>query len=130
MATVMIIDDDATLRRGLSIRLKAAQFDVVTAEHPDSALNLALRRRPDVILMDIEMPHFSGLDFHECLRVTERGRDIPVVYLSGVNSPSNLEDAFRQGARAFIAKPYDPHELLATIRGVLARQSVMSAVPS
>ena len=74
---------------------------------------------PDLILLDIEMPNYNGLDFHECLRVTERGRNIPIIYLSGTGTPPNRRDAFRLGARAFVAKPYDVDELLATIRGVL-----------
>jgi len=116
----MIIDDDAALRNGLSIRLRSAGFKVLTAEHPDTVFNTVLRNQPDLVLLDIDMPHFSGLDFHECLRVTDRGRNIPIVYLSGMRSLSSRQDAFRQGARAFLTKPYDPHELLATVRGVLA----------
>lgn len=116
----MIIDDDAALRRGMSVRLRAAGYTVLSAAHPDAALGLVLRERPDAILLDIEMPGFNGLDFHQCLRVTERAREIPVIYVSGRRTPSHVEDAFRQGARAFISKPYDPQELLAVVNGVLA----------
>lgn len=119
MATLMIIDDDAGLRQSLSIRLRAAGFEVLAAAHPDAALSTILRVQPDLLLLDINMPHYSGLDFHQCLQVTERGRDIPIIYLSGHRTPAHLQDAYRQGARAFIVKPYDAHELLATITGVL-----------
>ena len=119
MPTVMIVDDDPGLREALGLRLRQAGFDVVSADHPDRALGLVLKQRPDLILLDIEMPRFSGLDFHECLRCSDRARDIPVVYLSGRTSAPARRDAYRQGGRAFIAKPYEPGELIATITGVL-----------
>lgn len=119
MPVIFILDDDAHLRHGLSLRLQSAGFEVLAATHPEAALSVVLHNRPDLILLDIDMPRFSGLDFHECLRATDRGRNIPIIYLSGAGSPPNRQDAFRQGARAFVAKPYNPDELLATIRGVL-----------
>ncbi len=118
--TIMVIDDDAGVRQGLQVRLKSAGFDVLTAAHPEQAISVVMRERPDLILLDIDMPNFTGLDFHESLLVSRRAGRIPIVYLSGTGTPPNREDAFRQGARAFIAKPYDAHELVATIRGVLA----------
>jgi DNA-binding response OmpR family regulator len=120
MPRVMIIDDDRLIRQGLAMRLRSAGFDALATAHPDEALRLALRNRPDAILLDIDIPGFSGLDFHDCLRVTERGRDIPVIYLSGHASAANRADAFSQGARAFIAKPYEPQELIATLTGIIA----------
>ena len=128
MATIMIVDDDAGLLQSLTIRLRAAGFKVLAAAHPDAALSTILREQPDLLLLDINMPHFSGLDFHQCLRVTERGRDIPIIYLSGQRTPAHIEDAYRQGARAFIVKPYDAHELLATIKGIL--ESRVAATPA
>lgn len=119
MPKVMVIDDDPGLRLALRLRLAAAGFEVLAAEHPTCALEPVLRARPDLIVLDIDMPHFSGLDFHQCLRGTRRGRDIPVVYLSGAGTPANREDAFRQGARAFISKPFDADELVATLRGLV-----------
>ena len=123
MPRIMIIDDDAALREALTIRLKAAGFEVIASAHPDAALQPVLRLRPDLLLLDIDMPCYSGLDFHQCLRVTDRGRNIPVVYLSGHDTPSHRQEAFKQGARAFLTKPYDADTLLATINGVLQAEA-------
>jgi two-component system phosphate regulon response regulator PhoB len=119
MQRIMIIDDDAQLRVALAVRLRGAHFEVLDSESPEAATPLILQNPPDLILLDIDMPNYSGLDFHECLKFAERARHIPVVYLSGQNSPVFIEAAFRRGARAFIAKPYNPHELVAVLRGVL-----------
>lgn len=129
MSKVMIIDDDSSIREGLSVRLRSQGFDVLCADHPESALDAVLRERPDAILLDIDMPGYNGLDFHECLQFTERGRGIPVIYVSGCGTPPNLEDAYRQGAQAFIAKPYVSEDLLATIRGVLQRHKALATLP-
>jgi DNA-binding response OmpR family regulator len=128
MTKLMIIDDDASIRQGLSLRLRSAGFEVFCSDHPETAIADVLRKRPDAILLDIEMPGFNGLDFHDCLKYTERGRDIPIIYLSGCGTPPNLEDAFRQGAHAFIAKPYEPELLVATIRGVIQRRRALDTV--
>lgn len=119
MHRIMIVDDDAQLRAALSVRLRRAGFEVSDSGSPETAAQEILHQPPDLILLDIDMPHYNGLDFHECLKFSDRGRRIPVVYLSGHNSPVFLEEAFRRGARAFIAKPYNPHELVAVLRGVL-----------
>lgn len=119
MPTILLIDDDASLRHGLSVRLRSAGYEVRSAGHPDAAINSALLEPPDLIILDVHMPRFNGPEFHDCLRFTDRGRRIPVVYLSGSNTAESREAALRRGALAFLSKPYDPDELLATINKVL-----------
>ncbi|MGE0479835.1 MAG: response regulator transcription factor [Phycisphaerae bacterium] len=123
MPTILLIDDDASLRHGLSVRLRSEGYEVRSAGHPDAAINAALLDPPDLIILDVHMPRFNGPEFHDCLRVTERGRRIPIVYLSGSNTAESREAALRRGARAFLTKPYDPDELLATIVNVLRSSS-------
>lgn len=101
----MVLDDDAALRRSLLIRLRREGYDVLDAEHPESAIHTVLHERPDLILLDIEMQHYNGLGFQECLQFSERARGIPIIYISGAGSPPNRKDAFRMGARAFVTKP-------------------------
>jgi two-component system, OmpR family, response regulator len=126
---IMIIDDDAQIRAALLVRLRKAGFEVIDSGSPAEATQAILHDPPDLILLDIDMPQYNGLDFHECLKYADRGRGIPVVYLSGQNTPVFLEEAFRRGARAFIAKPYNPHELVAILRGVLGAEGTARARP-
>lgn len=119
LARVLIVEDDGQVRRALEMRLRAAGLETIACAHPEEATLRILRERPDLILLDIGLPRFSGLEPHETLKCTDRGRDIPIVYLSGDASPANRRDAFRRGARAFVAKPFDSRELVATVLGIL-----------
>src|SRR6185503_9584338 len=106
MQTIVVVDDDDALRQALSIRLRAAGFEVLSSEHPDSALKLVLHHKPALLVLDIEMPGYTGLEFHECLQLSNRGRSIPVLYLTGRDSSSYRLRASKQGASGFMTKPY------------------------
>jgi twitching motility two-component system response regulator PilH len=103
----------------LSVRLRKTGLEVLTCHNAHEAPQIVLRERPDVILLDIDMPHFTGLEVHECLRLAERTRRIPVIYVSGSISPIDRQVALRQGAKAFLVKPFETETLLETIRSVL-----------
>ncbi len=118
-ATIMIIDDDSALLGVLRIRLSESGYNVIAIEHPNDAMPRVLADRPDLIILDIEMPYFNGLDFQECLYATERGRQISIVYLSGAGTFPNHIDAMKMGAKAFISKPYEFPELLKTLDRIL-----------
>lgn len=126
---ILIVDDDSTLRAALAIRLRSAGFEVLDSAHPDLAVELAIRERPDLILLDINMPRYTGLEFHECLKFSKRGGEIPVVYLSGERDEVSRQTAMSQGARAFLHKPYQPETLIQTIRDVLQIGCLQSALP-
>ena len=129
-AKILVVDDDRPFTRALSVRLGAAGYQVLIALDAESASTLALRERPDLILLDIDMPRYSGLEFHECLQFSERGRRIPVVYLSGNDDVSRRLQAQQQGACAFIAKPYESAELVAVLEKVLATTRRQAGAPA
>ena len=119
MPKVLIVDDDRALVLALTTRLRAVGMEVVGSSDAHEAASLAMSERPDVILLDVHMPHYNGLEFHECLSYTERGRRIPVIYLSGSTNFSERQAAISQGAKAFLTKPYELQVVLAAIRSVL-----------
>ena len=119
MTRILIVDDDRTMVLALSVRLRKTGLEVLTCHNAHEAPQVVLRERPDVILLDIDMPHFTGLELHECLRLAERTRRIPVIYVSGSVSPIDRQVALRQGAKAFLVKPFETETLLETIRSVL-----------
>jgi twitching motility two-component system response regulator PilH len=116
---ILIVDDDRTMVLALSVRLRKTGLEVLTCHNAYEAPQIVLRERPDAILLDIDMPHFTGLEVHECLRLAERSRRIPVIYVSGSISPIDRQVALRQGAKAFLVKPFETQALLDTIHTVL-----------
>ena len=116
---VLIADDNAEIRRVYAELLRRAGFEVETASNGVSALRAAVRRPPDVILLDILMPGLDGGAVAQRLKADERTREIPLIAVTGV--PEWLQD-HRHAAEAFagvLFKPVRAEQLLATIRRVL-----------
>lgn len=120
---ILIVDDDKWLTQRLSYVLHGAGCLVFVAHDAESATRVALRERPDVILLEVELPRYSGLEFHECLQYADRGRDIPVIYVTGNDSPVLRRAANQLGAKGFLKKPIDGQALLAFLRRVLSTRS-------
>jgi DNA-binding NarL/FixJ family response regulator len=118
---VLIADDDEGLRTLLTEMLDLAGHSVVSADRGDTALALARRRRPDAVVLDVDMPGLSGYELCHRLR-EELGQDLPIVLLSGVRIESYDRVAgLLLGADDYIAKPFEPSELIARLRRLLDR---------
>jgi DNA-binding response OmpR family regulator len=120
---ILIVDDERDIVRALTIRLKGAGYDVVTAFDGAQAIFMAYKENPDLILLDIRMPAGDGFSVAEKLRSSRQTLNIPVIFLSGSPEKNAEERAMGLGSRFFIKKPYDPEELLDAIRRVLAIDS-------
>ncbi len=120
---ILVVDDDKALTQALSIRLSQANFQVHSVTSADQAAEIVFKVQPDLILLDINMEGYSGLEFHECLRITDRGRKIPVVYLSGQDNPIHRESAAEQQAAGYLLKPYDSATVIRLIREVLGNRA-------
>ncbi len=119
VARILIVDRDPEVTVALAARLRGLGFATDISHSSHNAMLLALRQRPDLIILDVDMPVFTGLEFHECLQYAGRCRDIPVVYLSASDSSTSRLVALRQGARAFLTKPFETRELLDVIDRIL-----------
>lgn len=113
---ILIVEPDPVSRRELVSTLQGFGYIVRAVAGGRAASGVVLRFRPDVILLDMDAPQYSGPDFHECLRSTRRGRQIPVVYLSSEDSWIQREIAEQQGTFALITRPFDSAEVLGAIR--------------
>jgi DNA-binding response OmpR family regulator len=109
---ILIVDDEPDILRGLELRLKTAGYDVVAAGDGASALMTAAVEQPDLMLLDIGLPHGDGHFVASRLRANVRTAHIPILFLSARNAPVDLGSARQSGAVGFIVKPYDPEELL------------------
>ena len=115
MSTILVIDDDAYMRELLQLHLSNAGYKVLTAEDAVVAGHSVVRNHPDLILLDVEMPFMTGLEFVQALKQDPAVSEIPVVFIS---SRDDCEDRARElGARAFLRKPVLADHLLATVAG-------------
>jgi two-component system alkaline phosphatase synthesis response regulator PhoP len=121
--TVLIIDDEVGLRNLLKFRLASFGYEVLLAEDGYAGLELAKESRPDLIILDIMMPYFNGLEVCRKLKSDYATKDIPVVFLSVLAQREDLEAGKEAGAEFFLTKPYDPEKLNLIIRMALDRNA-------
>lgn len=118
-ATILVVDDDETMRDLLRRMLERAGYAVVLAANGRDALERLRDQPTDLIVTDMVMPEMDGIELIRKL-ATERPR-LPVIAISGVHDWANyLSMAIRLGAKAAVQKPVSAAELVATVRGLLA----------
>jgi len=118
-ATVYVVDDDASVRRGLERLLRSAGHRVVTFGSAREFLERRDVERPCCLVLDIRMPGQNGLDLYETL--IGAGRDLPVVFITGNGDIPMAVRAMKSGAIDFLAKPLDDKELLEAVRQAISR---------
>jgi two-component system KDP operon response regulator KdpE len=118
MTTVLVIEDDAPLRRALRTSLRARSFDVLECASGEDAIVAVADRRPDVVLLDLGLPDIDGI---EALRRLRTFSDVPIVVLTARDRQIDKIAALDVGADDYVTKPFDIEELLARVRAVLRR---------
>jgi DNA-binding response OmpR family regulator len=127
---ILIVDDDANLRRALKIRLRANHYDTVQASDGYSAIAVAQKEQPNLIILDLGLPAGDGFVVLERLRDSDTLSSIPVIVLTARDPQSNKQQTLQAGATAFFQKPVDNSELLAVIRESLPSTWPGTASPS
>jgi chemosensory pili system protein ChpA (sensor histidine kinase/response regulator) len=112
---VMVVDDSVTVRKVTSRLLERQGMDVIVAKDGVEAVALLQERRPDVMLLDIEMPRMDGFEVARQVRHDERLADLPIVMISSRTGEKHQEHAAELGVNSFLGKPFQENELLATI---------------
>ena len=119
MARIMIVDDVATIRQIVSSVLKDVGYKVIEAASAEEALALAEVKRSHLVVTDVNMPGKSGLDLITALRAVKTYDKTPMVILAKDANDENIQKAQGLGAVGWIAKPFTPESLLATINQIL-----------
>jgi two-component system chemotaxis response regulator CheY len=114
---VVLIDDDAAIRKLCSVSLREHGIEVIEAEDGTHGLGLVRRKRPDIVLLDVSMPGLDGFEVGQLVRRHRKTRHIPLMFLSG--EPENDERARELSAIACLAKPFDPVALGSLIASAL-----------
>jgi CheY-like chemotaxis protein len=116
---VLLVDDYPDAREMYSEYLQYSGFDVIEAGNGIEALQQAVEREPDIILMDLSLPVMDGWEATRRLKADERTASIPVVALTGHALAGISEGAKRAGCDAFVTKPCLPEDLVKEIRRIL-----------
>jgi len=126
VAHVLIVDDEASVREMVSDSLRFAGYHVSAARDAVEALNLVARQRPDLLVVDINMPGMNG---HELLQHLRRQGDAtPVILLTARQAFEDVVDGLRSGADDYVRKPFRLEELLLRIEAVLRRSQPVADV--
>ena len=113
MLKVLVVDDEPQLLRALRINLTARRYEVVTAVDGTSALAIAARTMPDLVVLDLGLPDLDGA---EVIRGLRGWTEVPIVVLSGRTDSADKVDALDAGADDYLTKPFSMDELLARLR--------------
>ena len=117
---ILIVDDVVSNVLLLKILLSNEKFQVCTANCGNMAIEQAKAEKPDLILLDVMMPDISGFDAAIILRKDPETTDIPIIFLTALNNPSDLVKGFQVGANDFLTKPFNKDELLVRVMHQIA----------
>jgi two-component system phosphate regulon response regulator PhoB len=121
-ATILIVEDDASIRELLSVNLETSGHRVIEAASAEDAEKLIMVSLPDLILLDWMLPGKSGPQFATRLREMERTKDVPIIMLTARTDEQDRVTGLEVGADDYMVKPFSPRELVARIKAVLRRR--------
>ena len=109
---ILIVDDVVSNVLLLKILLTNEKFQVCTANNGTTCIEMARKEHPDLILLDVMMPDISGFDTAVVLKKEEETKEIPIIFLTALNTPADLVHGFQVGASDFLTKPFNKEELV------------------
>ncbi len=119
MATILAVDDSASMRQMVSFTLKGAGYEVVEASDGKDALDKAKGQKFDLVISDVNMPIMDGITLIKELRALTEYKFIPLLMLTTESGDDKKVQGKTAGATGWIVKPFNPDQLLATINKVL-----------
>ena len=122
---ILIVDDDPPTVKWTSFLLRDEGYEVITADNGRTALELVEGHSPDLVILDVMMPQLDGLEV--CRRIRQ-SMDVPIIMLSAKGETVDKVTGLQVGADDYLAKPFEPAELLARIQAVLRRSETFSLV--
>ena len=109
---ILIVDDVVSNVLLLKILLSNEKFQVCTASNGNMCIEMAKKEKPDLILLDVMMPDLNGFDAAVIMKKDPEIADIPIIFLTALNNPSDLVKGFQCGANDFLTKPFNKEELV------------------
>ena len=127
MTTVLAVEDDPAILRGLSDNLSFEGYDVITASDGETGYRLQQEKKPDLIVLDLMLPRMSGLEF--CRKLRAEGNQTPILMLTARSEEPDRVLGLDLGADDYVTKPFSVRELMARIRALLRRSQAQEALP-
>jgi len=127
---ILIIEDDKDVLRGLTVRLRATGYNTVLATDAVSAISVARKEDPDVIVLDLGLPCGDGFTVMKRLGSLASTSATPIIIVTGRDPSTNKGRALQAGAVAFLQKPFDNDELIAAIQQALGESSESTLPPT
>jgi two-component system, OmpR family, KDP operon response regulator KdpE len=124
---ILVVDDEPQIRRVLRSTLSFRGYTITEASSGEEAIDLVSKSRPDLVLLDVNLPGISGI---ETCREIRSWSDVPIIILTVRNAERDKVIALDAGADDYVTKPFGIEELLARVRASLRRHSASDAVPS
>lgn len=117
---VLVVDDDELQHKFIERLLRDLQLELIFASSGTEALNVLRRRRPDLILMDVNLPDFSGIEATRRMKSHAEFKEVPIVMVTGQSEKATVVDSLKAGAVDFIVKPFDRDTLTAKVRNFVS----------
>jgi chemosensory pili system protein ChpA (sensor histidine kinase/response regulator) len=121
---VMVVDDSVTVRKVTSRLLERNGMNVLTAKDGVDAISQLQEHKPDIMLLDIEMPRMDGFEVATLMRHDEHLKDLPIIMITSRSGEKHRERALAIGVNEYLGKPYQESLLLESIAKLVGRQSV------
>jgi CheY-like chemotaxis protein len=109
---ILVCDDDPVILRLLEVNLELEGFEVLTGANGQEGVEIALREKPDLVILDIMMPRMDGYEACRQIKGDATTKDIPVVFLSAKAQAADIEKGKSYGVAEYLTKPFDPTDLL------------------
>lgn len=119
MASILTVDDSTSMRQMVSFTLKGAGYEVVEAVDGVEALEIAKTRSFDLVVTDVNMPNMDGISLIKELRNLPDFKFTPILMLTTESAAEKKQEGKAAGATGWIVKPFDPEQLISTIKKVL-----------
>ena len=119
MSKVLLVDDHPDLREAMRTAMQSMGFAVITAKNGKEGVETAIIEKPDLILMDFMMPEMDGWEASRILRANPETKDIPILAITALFGPSDLQTCIDAGCNDYIVKPFTPDQLLKKIKALI-----------
>ncbi len=114
-------DDEANILRLSGEALKQQGYEILTAQNGIDAYQKAVAERPDLVILDRQMPGMTGIEVCKKIRENPDIRTVPVIFLTGQDSKAEIMEGYSEGANEYLTKPFNMNELIDTVAATLLK---------